>query len=1559
MADKQLTYKIIVDTATAARGARNVRAVFEHELRQIKMGRLNTSALTQAVTEAKHLRTELEQAANASNRVRPPAQRPGGGGASPLPAASNTDFFTSGIEDSITQVKALAAGYIGLQGVIAAIDLSKLGTQALRTYSSLNILAGGGKQAEEVLKAVQKASNGTVTEMEAAGIATQGFALKLARTPAEFEKLTRAAREITQVSPIIKDVGEALTQLALFASNEQSFARADQLGLAVTEVKDRMAELRRENDSLSGSQAKLLASIQLLDEKYGATLDTIEAQASGIERLRVAWEDAKVSFATADSGVVGEFFSVDKFAGQVANMIGSVTGDYTEAEFAVDRLGEAIERMQRQSKGGFLTMPWDTLPTEADIAGVKSGLDSYKKALTEIDAAVAANVPGAKEYQQQLAALTEQIGISGGVTDAQAAQLQEIHTWYEQAALSVVKLSEAEKLRASNKITADQFEQSRQGAIFEQQPAIEQALAGRASKAAGVAGLEQTIALYRQQKALVDQAIQQLIDSGVSDQNEIAIRVADVVAQLTEPFDALEARASQFDISAALGNFDQVGTALSNINASFTDLLPGVASAREELANLSMEMALTGQLSDEQAARLDYLSAVAYSVADGGSALNDVVSELGSGFLESNAYAAELVNQMFLADAAFRQGAIGSDVYAGIMAVLSGQLLTVAQTAGVATGAIQSLTAAQAGLASSGGLTIGNSIANRIQSTQGASARDHNRKEMDRYNKDQARAAQSAARHQETSARKAGKLLEDGARKANQELKSALDKVPGLFSTTQVSEQDMKDGKLGIYTDKVDEKLRRLKDEVLNGVDWADVSIEDAQAAIEKIGVKAANTKEGVLQQFEDLWNSQALWADMSNIEQWIDKGAVEQQLSLQQKSEEGRNNIYKFFGVQIDEAVNSVTGGGGGGGYTPPEIRPPDLIDVDPLREGLQTGLDEYVNANGEIVKEQMAKAKVLFFDPANLFAPGAKMGGVSAGAMGPVAKPEITITADATAQAWLPVLTGQAPAPTVALGVVGPQPAPSATVGDKTKLLISDYYDVVTPEGGKVKLLATDFFAFDGSIPAETINRANLVTFTNALPVEQVNRARLVSFLSELPTEQIDRSALVAFVNNVGKEEIDRSGLVSFLSELPTEQVDRSTLIGYINSLTTETVDRANLVAFANALPAENIDRSALVSFLNTVPSEAVDRQTLVSYLNSVPTETIDRANVVSFLNVVPTEQVDRSALVIYAGAVPTFTINLSEVLKFTGDAIASAQNKLYELLYGPSPEKPDTLPGITDSGPYAIDIQAQLSPAAYQGYLDYKAQVEANPPTIMPMIQAPGQRLGDVESLGTVDVTATITKFDVAAQIDEKALSSLTAPIVYAPQDDAQADFITPLVGSLASQISANEEQIGAQGATVAQIIIAAIVASFQGDHKGQQGEGQASLASAMALSLSTQIVGAEAQFEAVGALSAGFVQGGYKAYQYTGLADSFDSALGAGINAIAANLGQRGGMMAGYVQAGFVGAFSSETFKTQLIAVGELMYKYIEIGMLAQINGGALANAIAAQVVDDMNAEMEQP
>jgi hypothetical protein len=476
----------------------------------------------------------------------------------------------------------------------------------------------------------------------------------------------------------------------------------------------------------------------------------------------------------------------------------------------------------------------------------------------------------------------------------------------------------------------------------------------------------------------------------------------------------------------------------------------------------------------------------AYAVADGGSQLNGVVNELGTQFLSSNAYAAELVNQLFLAEAAFRNGQISAGQYAGMTAALTGNLLTLAQGAGIATNAIYALNQAQSDMSNlpgfAGGQAVGGSISQRIQTQQASSGREQNRREMERYNA-------AVARQQETSARRAGKALEDGAKKASDQLKNALDKVPGLFSTTSVTEQDMKDAEMGVYQEKADEYLRRLRDEVENGKQWEDVSIEEARAGLERAGLEVGNTAEQTLELLERAMNDSSLYSAAENIPIFINEEAVKFAQDLQNKSEEGRKNIYAYFGVIVEDATSAATGGGGGAAPAP--VAPPKLVDIDPLTEGLQTGLDEYVNANGEVIKEQVAAAQALFFDPANLFGTGAKTGGKNVGAMGPAQKPGATITADATLQALTPYITGQQQA-TVQVQATGAAfgPQPQGTAPTTGAIALTPTLDTATLQGELDKLTLTITPAF---LVAE-VEKQNIISAVGAI-VPTVNVALALS--------------------------------------------------------------------------------------------------------------------------------------------------------------------------------------------------------------------------------------------------------------------------------------------------------------------------------------------------------------------------------------------------------------------------------------------------------------------------------
>jgi hypothetical protein len=101
-----------------------------------------------------------------------------------------------------------------------------------------------------------------------------------------------------------------------------------------------------------------------------------------------------------------------------------------------------------------------------------------------------------------------------------------------------------------------------------------------------------------------------------------------------------------------------------------------------------------------------------------------------------------------------------------------------------------------------------------------------------------------------------------------------------------------------------------LRDEVKNKKDYKDVSIEDAAAGLNKIGVETAGkSAEAVLQLFEQAYSNMSLFADESNLK-FINDAAVQYQIDLQEKSKQGQENIVRHFGGIVDGAVSAITGG-------------------------------------------------------------------------------------------------------------------------------------------------------------------------------------------------------------------------------------------------------------------------------------------------------------------------------------------------------------------------------------------------------------------------------------------------------------------------------------------------------------------------------------------------------------------------------------------------------------------------------------------------------------------------
>jgi len=157
-----------------------------------------------------------------------------------------------------------------------------------------------------------------------------------------------------------------------------------------------------------------------------------------------------------------------------------------------------------------------------------------------------------------------------------------------------------------------------------------------------------------------------------------------------------------------------------------------------------------------------------------------------------------------------------------------------------------------------------------------------------------------AAKELKKSVDKMGKTIDKSIDDMAQKLGSILQSIPGLFGTSSVTADQMKMGALGVPQNFADDYLRRLTDEVVNGVDWANVDIADAAA---RAGIDPSLPHEAILEMFKAAWGDSSLFANAANLD-LINQEAVQAGIDKANAQAAGKANIMALFGIAPDEAT-------------------------------------------------------------------------------------------------------------------------------------------------------------------------------------------------------------------------------------------------------------------------------------------------------------------------------------------------------------------------------------------------------------------------------------------------------------------------------------------------------------------------------------------------------------------------------------------------------------------------------------------------------------------------------
>lgn len=794
------------------------------------------------------LRAELQQRAAAQRQATREA-------AAAQRAASGgggsfTDRLSAGVAGGIGRsALGLGLGFLGIQGA----------QQALQSIVELDRLRGQAVRTQIALTSLAgggvQASAAIRQIQSVAPGASSELEAAGAATVLLTQKLNSSAvslGEIARATSIIPQVSSSIRDQSdaigqlTLFGNSASFARADQLAVRASDVQARVKELAATYPELDDAQLKVAATVQLINERFDALGDAAANNVTGIESLSSAFADLRQTIA---GGAVGA--GVDSFFKQIADGIRTVNlaaGGGTDA----DRL---LLLSRLVGRGGNVNAPGGfRLPG--------GGLPSTFTTQSQTDVAGGFRIPGLDEPQ------VHTIETGADALQRFKEQAEQTITTLEKGGSAAAPFLEAVRSQIDAVLNAE---------------------------AATNADVE---ALIRQENSFRNTAL-------------AAADFTQVVSESTKQF--LDEQAGIRQLAEARAQIDALAKSSLDL---FAGGAPGADELSESLIELQTHLAGSTQLSEEDAAAVGELEKVyrLLVAATGGSVDGLSASEQAK------------LND---AVAAYEDARAHRELKAALDAVRIAQ-------AGVSRGIVSTLS----GLVGSGTINQGQALAiERFQQQQAASGfanieaqglkgsalafatADLQRtieaplREWEQVQKNITTEAHAQHQASQGASKEWNKAQKD-AEKAAKATRQALESVEGLFGASKVTQGQLDIAEAGGAINLPDDFLRRFRDVSENfekngfREDFGQEQLNEARAALERIGVQPLDDLKGIFAQFEEAWANSSLFSAKENLA-LINKQAVEDNLKLQQKMEEGRKNIFEMFGVAIDDSVEAISGGG------------------------------------------------------------------------------------------------------------------------------------------------------------------------------------------------------------------------------------------------------------------------------------------------------------------------------------------------------------------------------------------------------------------------------------------------------------------------------------------------------------------------------------------------------------------------------------------------------------------------------------------------------------------------
>jgi hypothetical protein len=331
------------------------RQVFDTEFKG------TAKSFAQVTAAAKKYEKELKDLAEAEKKAEVEAKK--------LAAAQKTAAATQRQAFLSTGQAALS---FAQQTAQAAFELGKLGAQFQGQQVGLRNLAGSfGQSGKEIQRAIQDASKGTLSGLDAIQAANQGLLLGVAKTPEEFANLTNSALTLGRTLGL-----EATQSIEQFTSalGRRSLLILDNFGISAKQVNAEIERLAQADFGVAASelteaqkQANFMKAALNIAGDAAATIGDEAGEAlASFDKLTAASKDLKTELGLAISDLNQSFGVTEGITKTIRNVIDDIKlarfqlggGDLDQqieaTQLSIERLREEIEITEAATEKGGL-----------------------------------------------------------------------------------------------------------------------------------------------------------------------------------------------------------------------------------------------------------------------------------------------------------------------------------------------------------------------------------------------------------------------------------------------------------------------------------------------------------------------------------------------------------------------------------------------------------------------------------------------------------------------------------------------------------------------------------------------------------------------------------------------------------------------------------------------------------------------------------------------------------------------------------------------------------------------------------------------------------------------------------------------------------------------------------------------------------------------------------------------------------------------------------------------------------------------------------------------------